>query len=91
MVLFTTSMPNVINPINKQFYFEVIQCFRKALRKKRLKLTQTKQMLHHNTAPVHLVLLIQEFLEKHYAIIPKSLYLSLLVPADFLLFLRMLS
>ena len=51
--------------VNKQFYQEVLACWRNAVRRKRPELWENQTlMLHHDNAPAHASLLIRIFLSK---------------------------
>jgi hypothetical protein len=70
---------------NGQFYLEVTQRLREAVRRKRPEGWRNKPwMLHNDKVPAHASLLIREFLEKHETtLVPQPPHSPDLAPADF--------
>jgi len=71
--------------VNKEFYLNVLERLRVAVRRKRPEAwTINTWMLHHDNAPAHTSLLIHVFLTKHeMTVVPQPPYFPYLVPADF--------
>jgi histone-lysine N-methyltransferase SETMAR len=73
---------------NKEYYLEVMQRLREAVRKKRPDAwRENRWMLQHDNAPSHSSFLVRDFLAKHATIvIPQPPYSPDLAPADLFLF-----
>ena len=71
--------------VNKEYYLEVMQRLREAVRKKRPDAWRENQwMLQHDNAPAHSSFLVRDFLAKHATtVLPQSPYSPDLAPADF--------
>jgi len=78
---------------NKEYYLNVLKRLREAVQRKRPEAwTNNTWMLHHDNAPAHASLFICEFLTKHeMTVVLQPPYFPDLVPADFLLFLKLKS
>jgi hypothetical protein len=74
--------------VNKEFYLEVLQRLREAVRKKRPDVwRENRWMLQHDNAPSHSLFLVRDFLAKHATtVLPQPPYSPELAPADFFLF-----
>ena len=73
--------------VNCQFYVQVLQRLRHAVRRKRREKWQREWFLYHDNAPSHASLVVQEFLaEKSIPFITQPPYSPDLVPSDFWLF-----
>jgi histone-lysine N-methyltransferase SETMAR len=79
--------------VNKEYYLEVIQRLREAVRKKRPDAWQENRwMLQHDNAPSHSSFLARDFLAKHMTtVLPQPPYSPDLAPADFFLFPKLKS
>ena len=79
--------------VNKEYYLEVMQCLREAVRKKRPDAWWENQwMLQHYNMPSHSLFLVRDFLAKHATtVLPQPLYSPNLTPADFFLFPKLKS
>jgi hypothetical protein len=74
--------------VNKQLYREVLARLREAVRRKRPELWENQTwMLHHESAPAHVSLLIRSYVATHQTfIVPHPPYSLELALADFFLF-----
>jgi transposase len=73
--------------VNDNFYVQVLQRLRDAFRRKRSDKWQGEWFLHHNKAPSHASLVVQQLLaEKSTPVITQSPYSPDLAPIDFWLF-----
>ena len=77
--------------INQQVYNEILRLLFLSVREKRRELWQDKSwVLHHDSAPTHNALSIQQFLaEKNIAVLEEPPYSPSLAPCDFFLFTRL--
>ena len=77
--------------INKEFYLEVLQCFHESFHQKwPEKWWDGDWILHHDNAPAHTSLLVQQFLAKlGTAQLQQPPYSPDLAPCDFFLFPRL--
>jgi len=73
---------------NKEYYLEVMQRLREAVRKKRPDAwRKNRWMLQHDNAPSQSSFLVREFLARHATtVLPQAPYSPDLAPADFVLF-----
>jgi transposase len=76
--------------VNQHYYKEVLLRLREKIRRQRSQLCQSGGwLLHHDNAPAHTALSIQEFLvEKKIPVVPHPPYSPDLAPCDFFLFPR---
>lgn len=76
--------------MNQQFYLEVLGRLRENVRKTRPEMWKSDDWsLHHDNAPAHTSLSVQQFLTKNnMAIVPHPSYSPNLAPCDFFLFPR---
>jgi hypothetical protein len=76
--------------VNQHYYKEVLLRLREKVRRQRSQLFQSgRWLLHHDNAPAHTALSIQEFLaEKKIPVVPHPPYSPDLAPCDFFLFPR---
>jgi len=75
--------------VNQNFYWEVLERLRKRVARVRPGIAST-WMLHHDNAPCHTAVSINEFLpEKNIPVVPQPPYSPDLSPCDFFLFLRL--
>lgn len=74
--------------VNKEYYKEVMQRLREAIRLKRSELWKNKSwILHHDNASAHTSMLVRDFLAKNNTVImPQPPYSPDLAPCDFFLF-----
>lgn len=74
--------------VNKEYYLEVMRRLREAIRRKRPGLWKNNSwVLHHDNAPAHTSLLVNNFLAKtNTTIMPQPPYSPDLAPCDFFLF-----
>jgi len=73
--------------VNGHFYVQVLQRLRVALRRKRRDKWQGEWCLHHDNAPSHTSLVVQQFLaEESLPVITQASYPPDLAPRDFWLF-----
>lgn len=74
--------------VNKEYYLQVLRNLREAIRRKRPEFWRDNSwILHHDNAPAHSALLIQEFLAKHNTVVmPQPPYSPDMAPCDFFLF-----
>jgi transposase len=74
--------------VNRSYYLDVLKRLRESIRRKRPQLWRNNSwILHHEIAPVHLSLLIRDFLAKHETtVLPQPPYSPDLAPADFFFF-----
>lgn len=74
--------------VNKEYYLQVLRNLREAIRRKRPELWRGNSWtLHHDNAPAHTTLLIQQFLAKHSTVVMlQPLYSPDMAPCDFFLF-----
>ena len=74
--------------INQNVYKDILRRLMRLVREKRRELWETKSwLLHHDNAPVHNALSIQQFLaENNIAVLEQPPYLPDLAPCDFFLF-----
>jgi transposase len=79
--------------VNKEYYLEVMQRLREAIRKKRPDAwRENRWMLQHNIAPSHSSFLVRNFLAKHATtVLAQPPYSPDLAPADFVLFPKLKS
>ena len=79
--------------VNKEYYLEVMQRRREAVRKKRPEAwRENRWMLQHDNAPSHSSYLVRDFLAKHATTVhPQPPYSPDLAPADFFLFPKLKS
>jgi len=79
--------------LNKEFYLNFLKCLRAAVQWKRPEAwTNNTWLLHHDNAPAHASLLIQECLTKHETtVVPQPPYSPRLAPAGFFSFLKLKS
>ena len=79
--------------VNKEYYLEVMQRLRQAVRKKRTDAwRENRWMLQHDNAPSHSWSLVRDFLAKHATtVLPQPPYSPDLVPAGFSLFPKLKS
>jgi len=78
--------------MNQQFYLKVLKRLCDKVRKKRPQMWSSGDwFLHHENAPAHTALSVQQFLVKknNMTVIPHPTYSSKLAPCDFFLFPRM--
>ena len=77
--------------VNQAFYVQVLKCLRDAVRQKRPELWQSEEWwLHHDNAPAHKAMSVQQFLTKNSMTqLLHPPYSSDLAPCDFFLFPRM--
>jgi hypothetical protein len=63
--------------VNKEYYLEVMQCLREAVRKKRPDAwRENRWMLQHDNAPSHSSFLVRDFLAKHMTTVLRTLQIS---------------
>ena len=75
--------------VNQTFYREALERLRKRLARVRPGITRT-WMLHHDNAPCHMAVSINEFLaERSISVVPQPRYSSDLSHCDFFLFPRL--
>ena len=76
--------------VNQQFYLEALKRLRDSVRKKRPEMWSSGGwFLHHDNAPAHTALSVQQFLAKNNrTVIPHPPYSPDLAPCDFSLFPR---
>jgi transposase len=76
--------------VNQHYYKEVLLCLREKVRRQQSQLFQSgRWLLHHNNAPAHTALSIQEFLaKKKIPVVPHPPYSPDLAPCDFFFFPR---
>ncbi|GFV14250.1 histone-lysine N-methyltransferase SETMAR [Trichonephila clavipes] len=76
--------------VNKEFYLDVMRRLGEAVRRKRPVLwASSRWMLHHDGAPAHTAILVQQFLTKHGTIqVANPPYSPDMSPPDFFLFLK---
>jgi len=74
--------------VNKEYYLEVMQRLREAVKKKRPDAwRENRWMLQHDNTPSHSSYLFRDFLAKHaMTVLPQPPYSPDLAPADFFLF-----
>lgn len=73
--------------VNAIFYVEVLKRLRESIRRKRPEKWRNGWLLHHDNAPSHTSLLVQEFMAgKNIAAVPHPPYSPDLAPCDFWLF-----
>jgi len=73
--------------VNGHFHVQILQRLRDAVRRKRRDKWQGEWFLHHDNAPRHTSLVVQQFLaEKSIPVITQPPYSSDLAPSDFWLF-----
>ena len=74
--------------VNKEYYLEVMQRLREAVRKKRTHAwRENRWMLQHDNALSHSLFLVRDFLAKHTTtVLPQPPYSPDLAPAEFFLF-----
>ena len=73
--------------VNGHFYVQVLQRLHDAIRRKRRDKWQGEWFLHHDNAPSHTSLDVQQFFtEKSIPVITQPLYSQDLAPSDFWLF-----
>ena len=74
--------------VNKEYYLQILRNLREAIRRKRPELWRDNSwILHHDNAPAHTALLIQQFLAKHNTVVmPQPPYSPDMAPSDFFLF-----
>ena len=79
--------------VNKEYYLEVMQRLREAVRSKRPDTwRENRWMLQHDNAPSHSSFLARDFLAKHSTtVLPQPSYSPDLAPADFILFPKLKS
>jgi transposase len=79
--------------VNKEYYLEVMQRLREAVRKKRPDAWQENRwMLQHDKGPSHSSFFVRDILAKHATtVLPQPPYSPDLAPADFLLFPKLKS
>ena len=79
--------------VNKEYYLEVMQRLREAVRKKRPDAwRENRWMLQHDNVPSHSSFLVRDFLAKHATtVFPQPPYSADLAPADFFLFPKLKS
>ena len=71
--------------VNKQYYGEVLERLRKRVHRVRPEITDT-WMLHHDNAPCHTAISVNEFLaKKGISVVPQPPYSPDLSPCDFFL------
>jgi transposase len=76
--------------VNGHFYVQVLKRLRDAVRRKRPDKWQGEWFLHHDNAPSHRSLVVQQFLvEKSSPVITQPPYSPDLAPSDFWLFLTL--
>jgi len=77
--------------VNQQFYLEMLKRLRKNVQKKQLEMWSSGDwFLHHDNAPAHTALSVQQFLAKNnMTVIPHPPYSPDLAPCNFFLFHRM--
>ena len=77
--------------INKEYYLEILRCFRDAVRKKRSDMWTGKNwQLYHGNAPAYSAHAIKGFLARNNkALVKQPPYFSDLVPCDFWLFSKL--
>jgi len=77
--------------VNQQFYLKALIRLRGSVRKKRSEMWSSGEwFLHHDNAPAHTALRVQQFLAKNnITVIPHPPYSPDLAPCDFFLFPRM--
>ena len=70
--------------VNKEYYLEVTQRLREAVRKKRPDAWRENRWMLHDNAPSHSSYLVRDFLAKHATtVLPQPPYSPDLAPADF--------
>jgi transposase len=79
--------------VNREYYLEVMQRLREAVRKKRPDAwRENRWMLQHDNAPSHSSFLVRDFLAKHATtVLPQPPYSPDLAPDDFFLFPKLKS
>jgi hypothetical protein len=78
--------------VNKEYYLEVMQCLREAVRKKRPVRGERIDGCSNMTTRPHSSFLARDFLAKHATtVLPQPLYTLDLAPADFFLFPKLKS
>ena len=79
--------------VNKEYYLEVVQSLREAVRKKIPDAwRENRWMLQNDNAPSHSSFLVRDFLAKHATtVLPQPPYSPDLSPADFFLFPKLKS
>ena len=75
--------------VNKQYYCEVLEQLRKRVHHVRPEIADT-WMLHHDNAPCHTAISVNEFLaKKSISVVPQPPHLPDLSPCDFFLFTKL--
>jgi len=79
--------------VNKEYYLEVLQRLREAVRKRRPDAwRQNRWKLQHDNEPSHSSFLVRDLLAKHVTtVLPQPPYSPYLAPADFFLFPKLKS
>ena len=78
--------------VNKEYYLEVMRRLREAIPEKRTELWKSQSwILHHDSTPAQISLLVREFLAKNKTCnhASNTTYSTDLAPADFFLFLTL--
>lgn len=77
--------------VNKEYYLDVLRRLRENIRRKRQELwKENSWILHHDNAPSHKAIIVQEFLTKNSTqVIEQAPYSPDMAPCDFFLFPRL--